>query len=123
MELTKEYLDRSLAAFPTSEEMRQGFAQLREELANKQDINTLYNKLDDLIKETGTYHQEMQVLRHKDQTMNDWIKQASERFGVEYKCHLIYERVVDDSIDWEFHSKFICEASFVGRCSHRLLQE
>jgi uncharacterized coiled-coil DUF342 family protein len=85
MELTKEYLDRSLAAFPTSEEMRQGFQQLREELANKQDINTLYNKLDDLIKETRTYHQEMQVLRHQVQTMSEWIKQAAERIGVEYK--------------------------------------
>lgn len=85
MELTKEYFDERLAGFPTSEEMQQGFAQLREELANKQDINNLYNKLDDLIKETRTYHQEMQSLRHQIQTMNDWIKQAAERIGVEYK--------------------------------------
>lgn len=85
MELTKEYFDRRLAAFPTSEEMQQGFAQLREELANKQDINSLYNKLDDLIKETRTYHQEMQALRHQVQTMSEWIRQAAERIGVEYK--------------------------------------
>lgn len=39
MELTKDYFARRLAAFPTSEEMQQGFAELREELANKQDIN------------------------------------------------------------------------------------
>ena len=85
MELTKEYFDERLANFPTSEEVQQGFAQLREELASKRDINTLYNKLDDLIKETRTYHQEMQVLRHQVQTMSEWIKQASERIGVEYK--------------------------------------
>jgi uncharacterized coiled-coil DUF342 family protein len=85
MELTKEYFDRRLAAFPTSEEMQQGFVQLREELANKQDINNLYNKLDELIKETRTYHQEMQALRHQVQTMSEWIRQAAERIGVEYK--------------------------------------
>jgi len=85
MELTKEYFDERLARFPTSEEIQEEFTQLREELANKQDINTLYNKLDDLINETRTYHQEMQVLRHQVQTMSEWIKQAAERIGVEYK--------------------------------------
>ena len=85
MELSKEYLDKRLAAFATREEMQQEFAQLRTDLASKEDISKLYNRLDDLIEETRTYHQEFQVLRYQVQTMREWIEKVAQKIRIEYK--------------------------------------
>ena len=52
MELTQEYLDQRLAAFATRDEIQQEFAQLQTDLASKEDISKLYNRLDDLIVDT-----------------------------------------------------------------------
>jgi len=75
----------SLHKLATAEEMKAGFGQLREELADKEDINKVYNAADAFFKQTLTYHQEMLALREQMQTVQLWIKTAAPKVGVEFK--------------------------------------
>ena len=87
--LTKEYLDQKFENLQTflGQHMvtKAELNEMRTDLADKSDISRLYNVIDAFIKETRTYHQEMQVLRYQVQTMQEWIQQVAAKIGVEYR--------------------------------------
>lgn len=63
----------------------------REVFATKEDITGLGQRLDVLTnavdayaKKADTYYQEMTVLLHKVQRMEEWIRRAAEKVGINY---------------------------------------
>lgn len=44
----------------------------------------LQTSVDNYSKKTDTYHQELAVYKHKVNSMEDWIKKASVKLGVDY---------------------------------------
>lgn len=49
------------------------------------DFRSLQTSVDAYAKKADTYYQEMAVMRHRLERLEDWAKQASEKIGVEYK--------------------------------------
>ncbi len=60
--------------FPTKED----FEDLRK------DFRTSQTSVDNYSKKTDTYHQELAVYKHKVNSMEDWIKKASIKLGLDY---------------------------------------
>jgi len=72
-----------------------GIATGREVFATKEDITGLEQRLgqrldvlttavDAYAKKADTYYQEMTVLLHKVQRMEEWIRRAAEKVGINY---------------------------------------
>jgi uncharacterized coiled-coil DUF342 family protein len=51
----------------------------------RKDFRNLQNSVDAYAKKADTYYQEMAVMRHKLERMEDWIVKASSKIGVEFK--------------------------------------
>jgi hypothetical protein len=61
------------------------FAEIRKELADKNDISQILTSIDAIAKQMTIYNQELPAITHQLQTITAWIKQASKKIGVEYK--------------------------------------
>jgi len=72
MEVLKEF-------FYSKEEM-----DIKFEIVNER-VSQLTSSVDAYAKKADTYYQEMAVMRHRLERMEDWIKTASQKIGVEYK--------------------------------------
>jgi hypothetical protein len=59
--------------------------ELKEELASKEDIKKLQISLDTYAKQSKDYYQEVTVLVAKVSRMENWIRQASTKLGIEYQ--------------------------------------
>ncbi len=65
----------------TKTEVKAGLATL----ATKEQVNKLTNSVDSYAKQSKDYYLEMKVLRAQVQSMQQWIKQAAPKLGIEYK--------------------------------------
>jgi len=50
----------------------------------KQDIRGLQTSVDSYMKKTTTYHQESVVHKHTVKRVEDWVKQAAVKLGLDY---------------------------------------
>ena len=53
--------------------------------AMNENFNLLRNSVDSYAKKADLYYQEMAVMRHRLERMEDWIQKASQKIGLEYK--------------------------------------
>ncbi len=74
----KDFLYKEM---PTKQEMEERFS----ELPTKQNFSNLQTSVDSYAKKADLYYQEMAVMRHRMERMEDWIKLAAPKLGVEYK--------------------------------------
>lgn len=65
--------------FYSKEDMDVKFGEL------KQGFNSLQTSVDAYAKKADLYYQEMAVMRHRMERMEEWIQKASQKIGVEYK--------------------------------------
>ncbi len=59
--------------------------ELFDKLASKEDLNMLKNSVDAYAKQSKDMYQEVTVLVAKVSRMENWIKQASTKLGIEYQ--------------------------------------
>jgi hypothetical protein len=96
MELTKEYFDKAFKNTKKEIDGLQTFirkhtvtnAELKEALAaqpSKKQVEKLTSAIDRLTKQTKDNTEERIVLEHRLETMQEWIKQAALKLGIEYK--------------------------------------
>lgn len=71
----KKFIDAGKEVFTTKAD----FESLRS------DFRSLQTSVDNYAKRADIYFQEMVVLSHRVQRMEEWIRQVSEKIGVEYK--------------------------------------
>ena len=67
---------------PTKAELQN----LRSELADKNDMDKLYNALDGYAKETRNFNDEKDILKHKVDRMEEWVKEVPNKVGVKYEA-------------------------------------
>jgi hypothetical protein len=86
MELTKEYFDQQLKNLATKKDL-DNFVTKEDakEFATKADINRVLTAVDGIAKQMQTYNEELPAIQQQLRNINDWIKQASPKIGVEYK--------------------------------------
>ena len=53
--------------------------------AMNENFNSLRTSVDAYAKKADTYYQEMAVMRHRMERMEEWILKASQKIGLEYK--------------------------------------
>lgn len=75
----KQFVDVLKEFFHSKEEMDVKFDAMNE------NFNVLRNSVDLYAKKADTYYQEMAVMRHRMERMEEWIQKASQKIGVEYK--------------------------------------
>lgn len=71
----KLIIEAEKEVFPTKDD----FSDLRK------DFRELQTSVDTYAKKADTYYQEMAVMRHRVERMEEWIQKASQKIGVEYK--------------------------------------
>lgn len=75
----KKLVDVLKEFFHSKEEMDVKFDAMNE------NFNSLRTSVDIYAKKADTYYQEMSVMRHRMERMEEWIKSASQKIGLEYK--------------------------------------
>jgi hypothetical protein len=107
MELTKEFFQETIKSLATKKDLeslasedelktlrgflsehmltKTEFAEIRTQLADKNDVNQILTSVDGIAKQMATYNQELPAITHQLQTITDWIREASKKIGVEYR--------------------------------------
>ena len=75
----KNLTDYQLEVFKDTFTTKEDFKDL------KSSFSALQTSVDAFAKRADTYYQEMAVLSHKVERMEQWIKAVSEKIGVSYK--------------------------------------
>jgi hypothetical protein len=89
MELTQDYVDKKFEGLYKflRENMvtKEDLQSLKTDLPTKASIDNLSASVDGLAKQTKDYRQEVIFLQSKTERMEEWIKQAAAKLGLEYK--------------------------------------
>ncbi|MCL5666217.1 MAG: hypothetical protein M1383_00360 [Patescibacteria group bacterium] len=71
----KLIIEAEKEVFPT----REDFSDLRK------DFHDLQTSVDKYAKKADTYYQEMAVMRHRLERLEEWVKEAAGKIGLEFK--------------------------------------
>ena len=85
-----EYLDKKFSGvdekFTSTDgkliDLDKKIEEIKENKADKSDVNDLMNAIDDYAKKADTYFQEMVMLSHKVDRHEKWFHQVAEKLGI-----------------------------------------
>jgi sulfur relay (sulfurtransferase) DsrC/TusE family protein len=64
---------------------KQDLAELRSEVATKEELRALTNTIEGFVKMVKDYYQEVTITAARATRMEAWIQKASDKIGIEYK--------------------------------------